>query len=112
MNVSGPALGMCLSAFLAACGSGSDVPAPKSKADVTVTLDEVHHVCNVALSNEAQASSIPCADVASFLRDELRLPSGAVYDLHGAQKADSAELADISAKLKSAGYRSARERSP
>jgi hypothetical protein len=96
----------CASAgiLLAACGS----PQPQRKVDVTVTLDDEHHVCNIALSKEALASSVACGDVVSFLRDELRLPGGAVYDLRSDQKADSAELATIAANLKAAGYRSAR----
>jgi hypothetical protein len=87
--------------LLAACGSS-----PQSKADVTVAMDGVHHVCNVALSKEAQANSIACGDLVPFLRDELRLPSGAVYDLRTDQNVDPAELATVSANLKSAGYRS------
>jgi hypothetical protein len=90
-------------ALLAGCGSSSN-----GKVDVTVTLDGVHHACKVALSNEAQASSIACGDVVPFLRDELRLPSGAVYDLRSDQQSDPAALTSIAANLNNAGYRSAK----
>jgi hypothetical protein len=96
------ALGVLLGLVVVACG------APKVNAAVTVTLDGVHHVCNVELSAEAHPSSIACSDIVPFLRDELRLPSGAVYDLRSDQTVDAAELATVSANLKGAGYRPAR----
>ena len=89
--------------LLVACGSS-----PQVVADVTVTMDGVHHVCNVALSKETQASSIACGDIVPFLRDELRLPRGAAYNLRTDQNVDPVELATVSANLKSAGYRSAK----
>jgi hypothetical protein len=91
-------------------GCGSSVDAPRSSpskpvADVTITLDGVHHVCNVALSTEAQGSSIACGDVVAFLRDELRVPSGAAYDLQPNPGANEAEFKALSTSLKNAGYR-------
>lgn len=93
-----------LASLLTACGSSSE----KSNVDVTVTMDGVHHACNVALTKEAQGSSVACGDVVPFLRDELRLQSGAVYELRADQKVDPAELKTVSATLNSAGYRSAK----
>jgi hypothetical protein len=92
--------------LLAACGS-SDAPggASAAKADVTVTVDGVHHACIVALSTEGQGSSIDCAAVVAFLKDELRVPSGAVYDLRTIPEASKAEVAAVPANLKGAGYR-------
>jgi hypothetical protein len=105
-------LGAVFVALLAACGSSNDASAPaapsKAKADVTIRLDGVHHVCNVALPTEEHPSSIACADVAAFVRDELRVPSGAVYDLRADPQGEPSELTSISASLKNAGYRSAR----
>jgi hypothetical protein len=96
--------------LLAACGASNDASAPappsKGRADVKVTLDGAHHLCNIALATETQASSIACSEVVSFFRDELRLPSGAVYELRADGKFDPAELATLSANLQNAGYRS------
>jgi len=97
--------------LLAGCGPSTDVPTPASdantkKADVTVTLDGVHHTCIVALSREAQGSTISCGDVVAFLKDELRVPSGAVCDIRTIAEVSEAELAAVAANLKSAGYRS------
>jgi hypothetical protein len=95
--------------LLAGCGS-TDAPAPTpaakaAKADVTVTVDGVHHACIAALSKEAQGSSIACGDVAAFLKDELRVPSGASYDLRTIPEVSETELAAVSTSLKGAGYR-------
>jgi hypothetical protein len=93
--------------LLAGCGS-NDAPAPAAKAakvDVNITVDGVHHACIVALSTEAQGSSIACGGVAAFLKDELRVPSGALYDLRTIPEVSEAELAAVAASLKSAGYR-------
>lgn len=96
--------------LLAACGSSHEAAAPgspsKGRADVKVALEGAHHLCNIALATETQASSIACSDVVAFLRDELRLPSGAVYELRAEGKVDPAELATLSANLQNAGYRS------
>jgi hypothetical protein len=99
-------------ALLVSCGSAEE-PATGSaptaaKADVIITVDGVHHGCIVALSKEAHGSSIACEDLVPFLKDELRVPSGAVYDLRTITTVSEAELAAVSAKLKSAGYRSGR----
>jgi hypothetical protein len=90
------------------CGQSSKGPAPApaaSRADVTVTFDGKRHKCVVALSSEAQGNSIPCSDVVSFVREELRVRSGAVYDIRRIPDVDETEVAKISADLNSAGYR-------
>ena len=106
----------CLSAalLLAACGSSTNAPAPHApaqttpslvaKPDVIITVDGVQHACVVALSSEPQGNLIPCADVAPFLRDELRVPNGAVYDLRTTPPVDKAEVLKVHADLKNAGY--------
>lgn len=97
---------------LAGCGSSTEAPASyqgppliAAKADVIVTLDGKQHVCVVALNNEQQGNNIACDDVVAFVKDELRLPSGSVYDIHGDKDADKAEVARVAAGLKGAGYR-------
>jgi hypothetical protein len=97
---------------LAGCGSSTETPAPyqgppliASKADVIVTIDAKGHACLVALNNEQQGNNISCDDLIPFVRDELRLPSGSVYDIHGDKDADKAEVARVGALLKGAGYR-------
>ena len=103
---------MIISAPLLAtgCGSSSNAPAPApaataAKPDVIITFDGERHTCLVALSSEAQGSIVPCADVIPFMRDELRLASGSIYDTRVIAKADEAEVAKTTRNLKDAGYR-------
>jgi hypothetical protein len=95
--------------WLAGCGRSASPPdaAPSvaAKPDVIVTLDGEHHTCLVALSSEAQGSSIGCDDVVPFVRDELRVSSGSIYDLRTLPPGDKAEMAKVDASLKGAGYR-------
>jgi hypothetical protein len=96
--------------LLIGCGSSSNAPASApaaiaAKPDVTITFDGEHHTCVVALSSEAQGSILPCADVIPFMRDELRLASGSIYDTRVVGKADEAEVAKTTQNLKDAGYR-------
>jgi hypothetical protein len=96
--------------WLAGCGPSASPPdaAPSvaAKPDVIVSLDGEHHTCLVALSSEAQGSTIGCDEVVPFVRDELRVPSGSIYDLRTLPPADKAEMAKVDASLKGAGYRS------
>lgn len=94
---------------LPGCGSSSNAPAVSpaiaAKPDVNITFDGANHACIVALNSEPQGSTIPCADLIPFLKDELRLPSGSIYDTHMAAKVDAAEVAKTTQSLKDAGYR-------
>jgi hypothetical protein len=92
---------------LGGCGqSATPVPPPiAAKADVIVTLDGKQHACVVSLYSEAQGSIVPCDDIVPFLRDELRVPSGAIYDIRTIAHVDDAEMAKIGTNLKGAGYR-------
>src|SRR5882672_8590582 len=72
--------------LLAGCGPSADTPVPvpppiAARSDVIVTFDGERHACVVALYSEAQGSAISCEDVVPFVRDELRLPSGSIYDI-------------------------------
>jgi hypothetical protein len=96
--------------LLIGCGSSSNAPAPvpaaiAAKPDVTITFDGERHTCVVALPSEAQGSIVPCADVIPFMRDELRLASGSIYDTRTIATADAAEVAKTTQNLKDAGYR-------
>lgn len=111
----GPAAALCAALAsivifcLPGCGSSSNAPAVSpaiaAKPDVNITFDGANHVCIVALNSEPQGSTIPCADLIPFLRDELRLASGSIYDTHMAAKVDAAEVAKTTQSLKDAGYR-------
>jgi hypothetical protein len=92
---------------LGGCGqSATPVPPPiAARADVIVTLDGKQHACVVSLYSEAQGSIVPCGDIVPFLRDELRVPSGAIYDIRTIADVDDAEMAKIGGNLKGAGYR-------
>ena len=103
VNISAPLL-------LIGCGSSGNAPAPVSaataaKPDVIITFDGERHTCVVTLSNEAQGSIVPCPDVIPFMRDELRLASGSIYDTRTIAKPDDAEVAKTTQNLKDAGYR-------
>jgi hypothetical protein len=94
---------------LTGCGSSGDSTASSppiaAKPDVTVTFDGEHHGCIVALYTEAQGSAISCGEVVSFIRDELRLPRGAVYDVRTVPDVEQGEMARVGAALDDAGYR-------
>jgi hypothetical protein len=102
------------SVLLVSCGSSTRAPASESppippplaaKPDVIVTFDGVRHACVVALYSEPQGSAIPCAELVPFLRDELRLPGGAIFDIRTIPTFDAAEMAKAAAGLEGAGYR-------
>ena len=94
--------------LLGGCGQSADNPASAplaAKPDVIITVDAKQHSCGVALLTEAQGSTVSCDEVASFVRDELRLPSGAIYDLQGSPDVNRTEMAKIDTSLQGAGYR-------
>ena len=99
-----------VSIWLAACGQSANTPVPEppiaSRPNVTVTVDGKRRACVVALSSEEQGSAISCGDVAQFVKDELRVPSGSIYDVRTIPDVDEAEVARVCASLNSAGYRS------
>lgn len=95
--------------MLVGCGSSNNAPAPVSpaiaeKPDVIITFDGERHTCVVALYSEAQGSLVPCADIIPFIRDELRVASGSIYDTRTIAKVDEAEVAKTIQNLKDAGY--------
>jgi hypothetical protein len=104
------ALSFVIVCCLSACGSGTtSVPAAAApiagKPDVIITFDRANHACVVALYTEPQGSTIPCADLVPFLKDELRLPSGSIYDTRTSGTGDDADAAKITRSLNEAGYR-------
>jgi hypothetical protein len=101
-------LAICAPLLLIGCGSSDKAPvspAIAAKPDVIITFDGERHTCVVALSSETQGSIVPCADVIPFMRDELRLASGSIYDTRTVAKADEAEVAKTKQNLEHAGYR-------
>jgi biopolymer transport protein ExbD len=107
-------LAIVFALVLTGCGRSDDTATPSSAAtppaasqpDVIVTLDGKTPGCLVALSREAQGSAVACDDVVSFVRDELRVPSGSLYDVRAAAAIDTAQVAKVAAALQGAGYRS------
>jgi hypothetical protein len=96
--------------LLTGCGQSSKSQAPAaapsaSRTDVSVTFDGKRRKCVVALSSEAQGNSISCSDVVSFVREELRVPSGATYDIRRIPEVDEAEVAKVTGDMNRAGYR-------
>lgn len=99
---------LCVS--IAGCGPSANAPAPAAppiaaKPDVIITFDGKRHACVVALYREEQGSAVPCTDVVPFVRDELRLPSGSIYDVRTISDFDKAEMAGVGSRLNDAGYR-------
>ena len=70
-----------------------------------VTVDGKRHACVVALYSEAQGSTISCEDVVAFVKDELRLASGSIYDIRANSDADETVRAGVESSLTGAGYR-------
>jgi hypothetical protein len=91
------------------CGSSGTAPAPvsapiASKPDVIITFDGVNHACVAALYTEPQGSTVPCADLIPFLKDELRVKNGAIFETRTTGKPDDAEVAKTTQALKDAGF--------
>ncbi|HEV7358139.1 MAG TPA: hypothetical protein VGN99_09085 [Steroidobacteraceae bacterium] len=108
------ALVTAASVLLSGCGSSSQTPAHESlpipppiadKPDVIITVDSAHHNCVAALYTEPQGSTVPCAELIPFIRDELRIPSGSIYDIHSVPAGDNTELTQVRASLTAGGYR-------
>jgi hypothetical protein len=94
---------------LAGCGPSANTPgSAAARPDVIITLDGGRHACVVALYSEPQGSAVSCADVVQFVKDELRVASGSIYEIRTVAKADDADRATVEASMKAAGYRLAR----
>jgi hypothetical protein len=98
---------LLFSLLLPGCGPSANAPGAKiaERADVTITVDGKRHACIAALYKEPQGNNIPCADLIPFLKEQLRLPGGSVYDIQAVAVADAPEAAQVAASLKQAGYR-------
>jgi hypothetical protein len=95
---------------LAGCGPSADTPAPvppqiAAKPDVIITIDSSRKTCLVALLKEAQGSAVACDEVVPFVRDEMRVASGSIYDLRTTPGVDAAQTQKVQANLNGAGYR-------
>ena len=73
--------------------------------DIIVTVDGEHHACVVAKYGEPTGSTIGCADVVPFVRDELRVHDGSSYELRGLAAGDTVETKSVRAALDGAGFR-------
>jgi hypothetical protein len=93
-----------ISALLVACGS-STPPKLAERADVIVTLDGKRHTCVVALDKEPQGNTVPCKDAVSFVKEELRVARGSIYDIRTVANVDNTEIASVRDALNDAGYR-------
>jgi hypothetical protein len=72
---------------------------------VIITLDGKRHACVVALDKEPQGSTVPCKDAVAFVKDELRVPRGSIYDIRTVATVDNTEIASLGDALNDAGYR-------
>jgi hypothetical protein len=98
------ALGLML---ISGCGSAEKTvpPAIAAKPDVIITIDSARHTCLVALYTEALGSAVACDEVIPFVRDEMRVASGSIYDLRTTPGVDEAQTSKVESSLNSAGYR-------
>ena len=87
------------------CGASGTPPKLAERPDVVITLDGKRHACVVALDKEPQGSSVPCKDAVSFVKDELRVPHGAIYDIRTVANVDNSEITSVRVALNDAGYR-------
>jgi len=94
-----------VSMLVVGCGSSSTPPKLAERPDVIITLDGKRHTCVVALEKEPQGSTVPCKEAVSFVKDELRVPGGSIYDIHTVANVDNAEIATVRDALNGAGYR-------
>jgi hypothetical protein len=94
-----------ISILLVGCGSSGTPPKLAERPDVIITLDGKRHMCIVALEKEPQGSTVPCKEAVSFVKDELRVPGGSIYDIHTVANVDNAEIVSVRDALNGAGYR-------
>jgi hypothetical protein len=93
------------SILLGGCGSPNTPPRIAEQPNVLITLDGKRHTCVVALDKEPQGSTVPCKEAVSFVKDELRVPGGAIYDIRTIAPVDDTEIASVRDALNDAGYR-------
>jgi hypothetical protein len=91
--------------LLVGCGSSSTPPKIAERPDVIITLDGKRHACVVALDKEPHGSTVPCKEAVSFVKDELRVARGSIYDISIVANVDDTEIASVRAALNDAGYR-------
>jgi len=92
-------------ALLVGCGSSGTPPKLAEHPDVIITIDGKRHACVVALDKEPQGSTVPCKDAVSFVKDELRVPGGSIYDIRTVANVEDADIAGVRVALTDAGYR-------
>lgn len=95
---------LCAPVLLVSCGSGTG-PKLAERPDVIITLDGKRHACVVALDKEPQGSTVQCKEAVSFIKDELRVQRGAIYDIRTVANVDNAEIVSVRDALNEAGYR-------
>ena len=71
-------------------------------------IDGTRHKCVVTLAGEANGSVVSCDDVVPFVKEELRVPSGAIYDVEAVSAVDEAQTIKVRGALDGAGYRARR----
>lgn len=98
-------LGGFIAVLVAGCGSSSTPPRIAERPDVIITLDGKRHACVVALDKEPQGSTVACKEVLPFLKDELRVKEGSIYDVRTVANVSDSEIANLTGSLNGAGYR-------
>jgi hypothetical protein len=101
---------LTLCALLIGCAGRTKAPNPlppptAKRPDVIVTFDGGLHACVVALLNEPEGHTMSCDGVLRFVRDDLKLQIGSVYDIRTIPDVDEAEMHRVAVALNGAGYR-------
>ena len=102
------AIAICLfAAFLTGCGK-RPATAPSAVtpavADVTITFDGPRDACDIHTVGHAEAHSMPCIDVVSYVTRTLELPNGSRFDYNTIPDVNVTEFDLVMSHLKSAGY--------
>jgi hypothetical protein len=95
---------------LSGCGPSANTSGPvppkiAAQPDVIITIDSARKTCLVALLSEAQGSAVGCEEVVPFVRDEMRVASGSIYDIRTTPGVDPAQIQKVESNLNGAGYR-------
>jgi hypothetical protein len=73
---------------------------------VFVTFHSTPAQCEIRMGVAAARHALPCGEVQSYIRDDLKLPVGATFAMIDLGNS-GAEIASLNSALEAAGYRSA-----
>jgi hypothetical protein len=75
-------------------------------ANFFVTFHVKSTQCDVRTGSSGARHELPCGDVPSYIRNNLKLPIGATFGISDLGNTHDAEIAVLTSNLAAAGYRS------